>query len=26
MRQSIRDGLATSIEECDRELEWWHGD
>jgi antitoxin YefM len=22
MRESIREGLATSIEECDRELEW----
>jgi antitoxin YefM len=22
MRESIREGLATPIEECDRELEW----
>ncbi len=22
MQESIREGLATSIEECDRELEW----
>lgn len=23
MRESIRKGLATPVEECDRELEWW---
>jgi antitoxin YefM len=22
MRESIREGLATSVQECDRELEW----
>ena len=22
MRESVREGLATPIEECDRELEW----
>lgn len=22
MRESIREGLATSIDDCDRELEW----
>jgi antitoxin YefM len=22
MRESIREGMATSIEDCDRELEW----
>lgn len=24
MRESIRDGLATPIEECEKELEWSH--
>ena len=25
MRESIREGLATPIEECDSGLEWWVG-
>ncbi|CAM4150497.1 type II toxin-antitoxin system Phd/YefM family antitoxin [Vreelandella rituensis] len=25
MRESIREGMDTPVDECDEELDWWHG-
>ena len=25
MRESIREGLDASVDECNEELDWWHG-